>query len=406
VLLSAALVGGLTGLFVAGFDSLVVDAMFDHEVRLAPVLLAVLPALGLIGSMLARRLIAPGTTPATADEYLVAFHDPSQQFRWRPFAARIVAAVSTLGFGVPLGLEGPSIYGGAFIGANAQRRLRLSVPDQRSLMVAGSAAGVSAIFKAPLTGAVFALEVPYLDDLARRMLLPALVGSGSGYLVFASIKGTTPLFPVDALSGFAVRDLLGAMAVGVVAGLGARAFAWMLGQAKRVQAGSKHRLGVCLGASLALAALFAIGWALTDEPLMIGPGYHVVRWASEPGHSALLLAAILVLRCLATTAAVAGGGVGGLFVPLVVAGALTGSLIASVVAADDLSLFIVVGVAAFLGAGYRVPLAAVTFVAEATGRPSFIVPGLFAAVAAELTMGMVSVTSYQRDPASGRQSRA
>jgi chloride channel protein, CIC family len=62
----------------------------------------------------------------------------------------------------------------------------------------------------------------------------------------------------------------------------------------------------------------------------------------------------------------------------------------------DTSLFVVVGVSAFLGAGYRVPLAAVMFVAEATGRPGFVVPGLLAAVAAELVMGRSSVTTYQK----------
>ncbi len=106
--------------------------------------------------------------------------------------------------------------------------------------------------------------------------------------------------------------------------------------------------------------------------------------------------AILALRCMATSTAVAGGGVGGLFIPLVVAGALSGSIIGGLVHNGDLTLFIVIGVAAFLGAGYRVPLAAVMFVAETTGRPSFVVPGLLAAVAAELMMGSASVTKYQR----------
>ena len=59
-----------------------------------------------------------------------------------------------------------------------------------------------------------------------------------------------------------------------------------------------------------------------------------------------------------------------------------------------------VGVAAFLGAGYRVPLAGVMFVAETTGQPGFVVPGLLAAVAAELVMGASSVTPYQRSPRS------
>ena len=69
--------------------------------------------------------------------------------------------------------------------------------------------------------------------------------------------------------------------------------------------------------------------------------------------------------------------------------------IGGAVNALDTTLFTVVGAAAFLGAGYRVPLAAVMFVAEATGRPGFIVPGLIAAVVAELIMGRSSVTTYQ-----------
>ena len=117
---------------------------------------------------------------------------------------------------------------------------------------------------------------------------------------------------------------------------------------------------------------------------------------SAPGRSLWLLAAVLVLRCLATSTAVAGGGVGGLFIPLVVAGALTGAIVGGAVNQFDLNLFIIIGVAAFLGAGYRVPLAAVMFIAETTGRPTFVVPGLLAAVAAELVMGTSSVTRYQR----------
>ena len=88
-----------------------------------------------------------------------------------------------------------------------------------------------------------------------------------------------------------------------------------------------------------------------------------------------------------------------MFVPLVVAGALLGRAFAGVLDQLDNSLFVVVGIAAFLGAGYRVPLAAVMFVAETTGRPGFIVPGLIAAVVAELTMGTASVTAYQVRPA-------
>ena len=90
-------------------------------------------------------------------------------------------------------------------------------------MVAGAAAGVAAIFKAPATGAIFALEVPYQEDLARRMLLPALVASASGYLAFVSVNCITPLFAAHGSpSALSFIDLAGAIGLGVAAGISAR----------------------------------------------------------------------------------------------------------------------------------------------------------------------------------------
>ncbi|CAB4864392.1 unannotated protein [freshwater metagenome] len=397
VVLVAAGTGVATGLFVALLDWLVVRQIFEHVVRLRPWLLAPLPGLGLLGALAARRYIGRGASAATADEYLHAFHDPQHDLPWRPFVARMVAAIASVGTGAPMGLEGPSLYAGATFGLKLQRRApRLfGIADRRVLMVAGAAAAVAAIFKAPATGAVFALEVPYQNDLARRMLLPALVASATGYLTFVSINGTSALFPVDGTPAYAIRELLGAIAVGIVAGIGARTFARMLRYAKQLAAGPRPLLTTLIAGG-SLAAMFALGRILTGESLLLGAGYQVVTWASNPGRSIWILLAILGLRCLATSAAVAGGGAGGLFIPLVVGGALTGSVISGLVIHGDLTLFIVIGVAAFLGAGYRVPLAAVMFVAETTGRPSFIVPGLLAAVAAELMMGSSSVTKYQQ----------
>ncbi len=133
----------------------------------------------------------------------------------------------------------------------------------------------------------------------------------------------------------------------------------------------------------------------TGENLTFGPGYNTITWALDPHHGTWLVLLVLVLRCAATTATVGGGGAGGLFIPLVVGGVLMGRVVGGAVESLNTTLFAVIGVAAFLGAGYRVPLAAVMFVAETTGRPGFVVPGLLAAVAAELTMGRSSITAYQ-----------
>jgi CIC family chloride channel protein len=395
VLLLAAIVGLATGVGVAGFDAIVTSGL-ERLDRLPLWMIALAPFAGLTIAALALRQIGRRSSPATADEYILAFHDPEHRLGLRALAARLVAGVATLASGAPMGLEGPSIYLGATLGDTMQHRFpRPFVAQARQvLLVAGAAAGVAAIFRAPATGAVFALEVPYQDDLARNMLAPALVASASGYLAFVAIHGTTTVLSVTGSPPFSFKDLSAALVLGLLAGVGARAFAASLRAAKQIAARVSPWVRVPV-AGAGLAGCFAAARLMTGANLTIGPGYDTIRWALDPTRSTWLIAAILVLRCVATGTALAGGGVGGLFIPLVVAGALTGRLVGGVADALDTSLFTVVGAAAFLGAGYRVPLAAVVFVAEATGRPGFVVPGLLAAVVAELVMGRRSVTAYQ-----------
>src|SRR5262249_14453099 len=159
---------------------------------------------------------------------------------------------------------------GATLGAVSQRRFaRLLVgADRNLLLVAGAAAGIAAIFKAPATGAVFALEVPYQDDMARRMLLPALVAAASGYLAFVGVNGTAPLFPITGVPPFSFVDLAGAAMLGLAAGAGARVFAWLLVWAKRVAERGNAVVRVATAGG-AIAALFAIGRGLTGQSLVL-----------------------------------------------------------------------------------------------------------------------------------------
>ena len=388
--------GLATGFAVAGFERLTVDVVFDDVVSKLPLaLLAFAPAAGLAVAALWLHGPGRGLNRATADEYLDAYHK-DRRLGVRDLFNKLVAAVATLGSGGALGLEGPSIYLGASIGAIAQRRFArfFADADRNLLLVAGAAAGIAAIFKAPATGALFAIEVPYQDELARRMLLPALVAAASGYLALVAVNGTGALFPVQGVPALSFVDLAGAAALGLIAALGARAFVWMLLWAKRV-ADRRHVVLRVAASGASIAVLFAIGRSLTGESLVLTPGYGVVTWALNPQRSVGILLAVLLLRCFATTATVAGGGVGGLFVPLVVAGALLGRAFGIVIGGND-ALFLVIGVAAFLGVGYRVPLAAIMFVAETTGRPGFVVPAVIAAVVAELVMGSASVTTHQQ----------
>ncbi|NNE11379.1 MAG: chloride channel protein, partial [Ilumatobacter sp.] len=383
VVLLAAVTGVVTGLAVRGFEYLVEELY--HQVLEAPLwLTAISPAIGLVAAALILR-VGGSASPSTSDEYLRAFHDPAYRLRPRYLGARIGAAIATLGSGGALGLEGPSLYGGSAIGSMIQRRLPKPFrgSDHRTLLVAGAAAGVAAIFKAPATGAIFALEVPYRDDMARRMLLPALVASATGYLTFVTLSDTTPLLAVSEFgdNSFEFIDLLGALLVGATCAVGARFFSKLMRIAKGF---SLRALPMRLAISSAsLVGLFFLSRELTGLPLSLGAGYEVFRdWLFIERDIAIwLLIAIFAIRCLASAMTTAGSGVGGVFIPLVVGGGIVGRGVSEIVHPDRFTLYTLLGVAAFLGAGYRVPLAAVMFVAETTGKPNFVVPALFAAVA-------------------------
>jgi chloride channel protein, CIC family len=407
ILVGAALVGVTVGLAVGAFDRVVAEVAIDGLLDAPSPVQVVVPMVGLLLSAAALRWIGDRASPATSDEYLRAFHGEPARFDRRAILGRVAASAATLGSGGAMGLEGPSVYLGAGIGHAMRRRMRhlLSHEDLRLLLVAGAAAGIGAIFKAPATGAVFALEVPFRNDLARRSLLPALIGSASGYLTFVAVNGTTPLFPVAGSPTVTGRDLAGAALVGTACGVGARAFAWVMRQAKELS-GNRRPLITAAGAGAVLGGLVVTSRAVFEgDALSLGPGYQAVAWSLEPDRGLLLLVALATIRVVATATTVAGRGTGGLFVPLVVQGALTGRFVGALLDSANQTLYPVLGIAAFLGAGYRVPLAAVMFVAETTGRPGFVVPGLVAAVLGALVGGDRSVTAHQRDERRGHVER-
>jgi len=406
VVFLAALVGVVTGAGVALFEFVTRRLLFEH-LRHAPTAIQVgAPLVGLLA--VAALLRVAGTTPSTADEYIKNFHDEGRRLDLRAVPARLLASLVTLGLGGALGYEGPSIYLGAAVGSGLQHRLSrfFSREDAKVLLVCGAAAGVAAIFKAPATGLVFALEVPFQEDLARRMLLPASIAAAASYVTFVALAGTAPLFAVSGSPPFDLRDLGGAAVLGVACGVGARLFTIVLRRAKALSATTSPFARAAV-AGAGLSALAGISFWAYGDGLTLGAGYDTLRWALDPSRPEGLVLLLFVLRAVATVLTVAGGGAGGLFIPLVIEGALLGRALGGLFRASAAAsnFFPLIGVSAFLGAGYRVPLAGVMFAAEASGRPGFIVPGLIAAVVAQLFMGTASASAYQVATRSGHLER-
>lgn len=391
--LTATVVGILTGVVVIAIEHLV-EELLHHVREASPGVIALALVIGaVLGALLVRYL--GGRSSSTTETYVERFHEPDPPLEPRYAPGRLGASVVSLGSGAPLGLEGPAVYSGAVIATFFQRHFRWANSiEANALLAAGAAAGVAAVFKAPVAGAIFALEVPYRDRLAGERVLPAMLGSAAGYLTLTAIEGTGKALDIAAVE-LSFGRAMASIVLGVVVGVAARGIIALI----RLAEGYSNKgipviRGLAAGASL--AGLFALGRVLTGEDVAITAGFPVVDWALEPDHSIALLLAVLLIRTVATSVAVGGGGVGGLFVPLIATGAIVGRLFADVGNSEDLTLFVMVGAAAMLGAGYAAPLTGVIIIAELTGQAGLVVPGLVATTLAMLTVGNRSVSHAQR----------
>jgi CIC family chloride channel protein len=393
ILLAAGL-GAVTGAGVSLLHLVIQIWVWGPLSQLSDWWIVVFPIVGLLlTSALVRT--TPDRSTETTEDYIRVFHRPNAHLNAASAPWRLLASFTTIGFGGSMGLEGPSIYLGSLFGDITERMFHQTFDrdDAKVMLVAGAAAGISAIFKAPVTGIIFALEVPYRDDLARHALIPAMFASATSYLVFVASVGTAPIFPVQA-APLRYPDLLGSLLVGVGCGLAARAFIYLYKVVGRLG----RRLSFWsrpLVAGMVLGGVGVCALLVYHRPLPLGPGYVGISEAARGQLGPYLLLILLGMKMVTTSATGAGNGVGGLFFPSVMMGAAAGGALGHLVPGPP-SLFAVVGIAAFLGGAYKVPLAGVAFVAETTGAPGYIIPGLLGAALGYLVSGRASISAHQR----------
>ncbi|MEM8705255.1 MAG: chloride channel protein [Actinomycetota bacterium] len=393
--------GVVVAMVVALFDALTVEVVYEWLLHQELTVQAVAPIIGTIAAVLILRYLAFNASASTSDEYVRAFHERNPSIPLREVPGKLAAGMATIGMGGAVGLEGPSIYAGSSLGLAMNSRFGrwLQRDEAKVLMTAGAAAGVAAVFKAPATGVMFAMEAPYREDVTPHALLPSLLAAASSYATFVALVGTEPVVPLleqDSASVLSVQavDLLGALLLGVGAGLGGRGFAWLVRRAKGLGKELPVVRRVLMG-GVTMAVLAVVSHEAFGESLTLGPGTDSMAWVVDD-RTLQLIALLFVLRIIATAATLVAGGVGGLFIPLATLGVVMGEFVGSALGEDETTLYPILGLAAFLGAGYRAPIAAVMFVAESTGGVgSFVVPALVAAAVSQLVAGPSSVADHQ-----------
>jgi CIC family chloride channel protein len=404
-LLIAPIIGLSTGLIITGIAIVILDKIWPvvlacflhHHWTIVPVLTLAFAVTGLI-----MQFLTPDPDEHSTEEIIRSYHEHQGDIDTRSFLPKILAAITTVGFGGSAALEGPSIYGGGAIGSWLWARLRrfgLQPRDRRIMLISGAAAGMAAVFRAPMTGLVFALEMPYKDDLAHEALLPSLISSVVAYITLAFFLGATPLFDFASATSFKGRDLLWCAFLGVVIGLTAMAFTITFRRARvfMVKWNLPHWMKLTLGGFLTGVCGLAFLMMFHGSLVPLGPNYEAVGQILSRHHSSLELVVFGILKLAATLFTLASGGVSAMFVPLFLTGGSFGAAFAqSVVHTNAIELYAATGMAAFIAAGYKTPLAAVVFVAEATGGHAFIIPALIGAAVAYAVSGEASASGDQR----------
>lgn len=316
----------------------------------------------------------------------LAHHSPYEVFPFRQSIGKVWACALTIGFGGSAGVEGPGKWFGSALGLQAHRLIRaLSriVPQVRrlsapaSVMVrAGSASALAAVFRAPLSGALMAAEQD--GRMHSEALVPCLFSAAAGYMVFSGWMGLKPLLPVARTYQAHYAELYWALALGLACGIGASTFLWLKAKL-RVWLDPVPLVWRGLVAGLGLALLAMPSHLLWHGfPVTPGGGLELVEHLLKGETLSQQAMLFLALKLAATALTLAGGGVGGIWLPSFAMGASVGAAFDGWLGLGQPGYLTLVGGAAFAGATNESILVPVVFLAETTAQAALVVPALIA----------------------------
>ncbi len=328
----------------------------------------------------------------TAD--VLATAGEEERFPWRLAPARAVAILATVGLGAPMGTESPAAHIGVAAGAwlgDRGRRWRTLI---RPAAVGGGAAGVAALIGNPLVGTAFILELGRRRSapLSAERITAALAGGLVG-------RGINLAFDLDLIRlnvpEVAPDDLWQAIGTALVVGAIAGALTSLTGaaiyRARGWQASPLRRLAV---GGLAVACAAIVVAAIATPSAAIGPGAGAAAWAETADAAAFTLLAVALVRAAATTAAVAAGGCGGVFVPFLAIGDISGRAFATTFGMPS-DLAGAAGAAGGIAGGYRLPITAAAMVLG-LGGPATATLTCLATVAVATIAGLAAGIALDR----------
>jgi CIC family chloride channel protein len=357
--------------------------------------LIILPALGGLLSGIIVWKFAPEAGGHGTDAAIDAYHHQAGNVRARVPLIKALTAAITIGSGGSGGREGPIAQIGSGFGSVIAKALHLSPRERRILMAAGMAAGVGAIFHAPMAGALFAAEVLYKElDLEFEVIIPSIIASIIAYAIFATRFEWEPIFVTSELVFHRPAQLLPYLVLACAVAAGAvlyiRSFYGVAGLFQRA------RVPIWLAPAVGGLITGIIGFFV---PEALATGYGVLQKALASGTelvhtfgsiSLKLLVAVFFCKIATTCFSIGSGGSGGVFGPAIVIGGtlggIVGILMEHIFPGMDIQAgaFALVGMAGFFAAAANTPISTIIMVSEMTGNYRLLVPSMWVCMIAYL----------------------
>jgi len=365
-------------------------------------ILLILPA---IGGLLAGIIIftyAPEAEGHGTDAVIDAYNNKRGFIRKRVPFIKAISSMITIGSGGSAGREGPIAQIGAGFGSTLASFLKLSDRDRRIMVICGTAAGIGSIFKAPLGGSLFAIEVLYKKDMETEGLVPAFISSTIAYSIFSSFFGWGPIFTTPSFNFTQPAELVFYAILGILCAATAILFVTIFyGLRDKVFRPLKfksHFKPAIGGLMVGITAIFL--------PQVLGMGYGWVQMAIDGDITRLsivLMFTLVLAKILATSFTISSGGSGGVFAPSLFIGAMVGGAFGQIMAIifpntiTQPGAYALVGMSAQLAGAEKIPIAAIVMVSEMAGNHNLLAPLMVASTISYVLSGRWTIYENQAE---------
>ena len=378
---------------------------YQFDVTASNLLYLVYPVIGIFLTGLFVRYIVKDDISHGVTKILFAIARKQSQIKSHNTWSSVFASAITIGFGGSVGAEAPIVLTGSAIGSNLGRIFGLNNKTLMLLVGCGAAGAVAGIFKAPIAGLVFTLEV-LMIDLTMASLLPLLVSCVTAAGLTFALSGTNTIFEFHLLNSFAVNKIPAYIMLGIFCGLVSLYFTRTMNSLEDIfRKYTNPYIKLLIGGSMLsiliylFPSLYGEGYDLIDL-LLNGEGPEDWDTAMDSslfyGHGNLLLlylALVLIFKVFASTATNGGGGCGGIFAPSLFLGCISGFIFSRIWNINEIlhinlpeRNFAMLGMCGLMSGVMHAPLTGIFLIAELTGGYPLFMPLMIVSVCAYLTI--------------------